>query len=81
MADNYCKEKKIVAKEQDKSMYYETSAKDAKNVNEAFTAVAQMALENNQPGDDMQTPYIPENNIDLSAGKDGGKDANKGCAC
>merc|ERR1712193_413105 len=40
-ADQYCKEKKIVAKEQEKSMYYETSAKDSKNVNEAFTAVAQ----------------------------------------
>jgi len=81
-ADQYCKEKKIVAKEQEKSMYYETSAKDSKNVNEAFTAVAQMALENNQPGEDMSTPYMPDNAIDLNGGKDGAKESGKGgCAC
>merc|ERR1711998_609928 len=77
-AMEYCKDKKIVAKESEKAVYYETSAKDSKNVNEAFMAVAQMALENNQPGEEMAQPYLPDP-IDLNPDKGAKKDGGCGC--
>merc|ERR1711998_395988 len=80
LAEQYCKEKKIATKDSDKAMYYETSAKDSKNVNEAFTAVAQMALENNQPENEIGPNYLPESAINLNP-EQGKDDGGKKCGC
>merc|ERR1712205_57332 len=78
-ATEYCKSKKIVQKEGDTAMFYETSAKDSKNVNTAFQMVAMLALEN-QPGDELGSAYVPDANLDLH-NTDKPKEGGKGCAC
>jgi Ras-related protein Rab-7A len=78
-AAEYCKSKKIVQKEGDTPMFYETSAKDAKNVNTAFQMVAMLALEN-QPGDDIENTYVPDHNLNLNDTKPKKAGGDK-CAC
>merc|ERR1711861_77502 len=67
-AIEYCKSKKIMSKDEETPMYFETSAKDAKDVTKAFTTVATLALEK-QPGDDMNSSYVPDANLDLNEPK------------
>merc|ERR1711918_73793 len=71
-AIEYCKGKKIMSKDGETPMYFETSAKDSKDVAKAFTTVAQLALEK-QPGDDMPSDLIPDSNLDLNETKPGAK--------
>jgi len=79
-AEQYCKDKKLVAKDTEKPWYFETSAKDSKNVNEAFTAVAQMALENNAGPGDGDNPVQPEAALNLNPdGNSAKKDGKCGC--
>merc|ERR1712159_124665 len=61
----YCKSKKIMSKDGETPMYFETSAKESKDVNKAFTTVATLALEK-QPGDEMSSTYVPDSNLDLN---------------
>lgn len=77
-AIEYCKSKKIMSKDGETPMYYETSAKDSKDVTKAFTTVATLALEK-QPGDEMSSNYVPDSNLDLNDPKPGAK--KEGCAC
>merc|ERR1712021_83617 len=51
-AQDYCKAKKIMPKDGDTPMFFETSAKDSKDVTKAFTTVATLALEK-QPDSDV----------------------------
>jgi len=76
-ANQYCKENKICSKDSsDQPMFFETSAKDSKNVQAAFTTVATLALEN-QPGEDPT--YVPEAaNLNLNEPQPKKKE---GCAC
>merc|ERR1712139_498583 len=78
-ANEYCKGKKIVQKDSDTPLFYETSAKDAKNVNTAFQMVAMLALEN-QPGDDIVGSYVPDANLELNPPQPGGS-KSEGCKC
>merc|ERR1711998_216105 len=64
-ATEYCKNKKIMSKDGETPMYFETSAKDSKDVTKAFTTVATLALEK-QPGDDLNSTYVPDANLDLN---------------
>merc|ERR1711934_613488 len=74
----YCKSKKIMSKDGETAMYFETSAKDSKDVTKAFTTVATLALEK-QPDDGLAQNYVPDANLNLDDKKpDAGK---KGCAC
>merc|ERR1711977_283948 len=77
-ANDYCREKKIMEKDTDKTMFFETSAKDSKNVNAAFAAVAKIALEN-QPGDDMNNAYVANTELNLNENKPQGNDGKCGC--
>ena len=51
-AIDYCKDQKIMSKDGETAMYFETSAKESKDVNKAFTTVATLALEK-QPDDGL----------------------------
>ena len=73
----YCKSKKIMSKDGETPMYFETSAKESKDVNKAFTTVATLALEK-QPGDDLASNYVPDANLNLN---DEPAKKEKGCAC
>merc|ERR1711970_634344 len=74
----YCKNQKIMSKDGETPMYFETSAKESKDVNKAFTTVATLALEK-QPDDGLAQNYVPDANLNLDDKKpDAGK---KGCAC
>jgi Ras-related protein Rab-7A len=77
-AIEYCKGKKIMSKDGETPMYFETSAKDSKDVAKAFTTVAQLALEK-QPGDDMPSDLITNDQIDIDKPDPGAK--KEGCAC
>jgi Ras-related protein Rab-7A len=77
-AIEYCKAKKIMSKDGETPMYFETSAKDAKDVTKAFTTVATLALER-QP-DDIPGTYVPEPQLNLNDTKPSGGQG-KGCAC
>ena len=73
----YCKSKKIMSKDGETPMYFETSAKESKDVNKAFTTVATLALEK-QPGDDLSSNYVPDANLNLN---DEPAKKEKNCAC
>lgn len=75
-AQDFCKSKKIIQQETETPLFYETSAKDSKNVNTAFQAVAILALEN-QPGTGgvELPPPISLDDKKPAAG------ADKKCAC
>merc|ERR1712146_456616 len=77
-AIDYCKNKKIMSKDGETPMYYETSAKDSKDVTKAFTTVATLALEK-QPGDEMSSNYVPDANLDLNDTKP--NQSGGGCVC
>ena len=51
-AVDYCKEKKILSKDQETPMYFEVSAKENNDVAKAFQTVATLALDK-QPDDSM----------------------------
>jgi len=75
-ATEYCKSKKIMSKDGETPMYFETSAKDSKDVASAFTTVATLALEK-QPNDLGSMPEMPVDISDPQPSKaEGGK-----CAC
>merc|ERR1712196_597728 len=79
-AVEYCKTKKIMSKDGETPMYFETSAKDSKDVTKAFTTVATLALEK-QPGDDLSSNYVPESaSLNLNDTKSQAKGSG-GCAC
>jgi len=79
-AQDYCKAKKIMSKDGDTPMFFETSAKDSKDVTKAFTTVATLALEK-QPDSDVGSSYVPETNLDLTETKQPGGKSGGGCAC
>jgi len=77
-AAEFCKQKGIMQKDTDTALFYETSAKDSKNVNTAFQTVAMLALENQPggPGVDLPTPITLDPKPQA-----GGADGKKGCQC
>jgi len=77
-AIEYCKAKGIMSKDKETPMFFETSAKDSKDVNKAFTCVATLALEK-QPGDELASNYVPDARLDLNETKP--KKGEGGCAC
>merc|ERR1711907_931636 len=77
-AVEYCKQWKTMSKDGETPMYFETSAKDSKDVAKAFTTVAQLTLEK-QPGDDMPSDLITNDQIDIDKPDPGAK--KEGCAC
>jgi len=79
-AQDYCKAKKIMSKDGETPMFFETSAKDSKDVTKAFTTVATLALEK-QPEGDIGSSYVPDANLDLDETKPAGGKSGGGCAC
>merc|ERR1712072_904425 len=80
MAEEYCKTKKIVnslKSGKEETTHFETSAKDAQNVEAAFNTVAALALQN-QPGD--EGAYMPKTDVDLDPATNPSKKKD-GCGC
>jgi len=77
-AVDYCKEKKILSKDQETPMYFEVSAKENNDVAKAFQTVATLALDK-QPDDSINSNFVPDAALDLNEPQD--KKSGGGCAC